>query len=295
MSWWQLSIHCSAAELERVEDTLLELGALSINLADAKDQPLYEPLPGNTPVWDESIVTGMFESTHTPETLYQQLINRLPEHLIASVRHSELEDQDWVQAYRDHYFPIQCAENLWIVPSWHTSPNPDAVNIELDPGLAFGTGGHPTTALCLAWLADQNINDLSIIDFGCGSGILAIAAHKLGAGSIIGVDIDPQALTASRENGARNQIDANQFPLFLPAEMPEDKVDLLIANILSGPLVELSNQLAELVKPGGKILLSGILQQQENTIQSAYQPFFDLDPVCTKEDWIRVTGTRRND
>ena len=295
MAWWQLSVQCSASELEQIEDLLLELGAFSITLADAKDQPLYEPLPGNTPVWDESVVTGMYESTQTPEALYHQLTSRLPEHLIACVRQSVLEDQDWVQAYREHYFPIQCGENLWIVPSWHTAPDPDAVNIELDPGLAFGTGGHPTTALCLGWLAEQDIESLSIIDYGCGSGILAIAAHKLGADNIIGVDIDPQALDASRDNARRNSIDADQFPLYLPRQMPQDKVDLLIANILSEPLVELSVRLSALVKPGGKILLSGILQQQANAIQSAYQPYFDLDPVCAKEDWIRVTGTRRND
>ena len=295
MAWWQLSVQCTAAELEHIENLLLNLGALSITLADARDQPLYEPLPGNTPVWDESIVTGMFEATQTPEQLYQQLASNLPGHLIASVRQSVLEDQDWVQAYREHYFPIQCGEKLWIVPSWHSAPDPDAVNIELDPGLAFGTGGHPTTALCLAWLAENDIQDKTVIDYGCGSGILAIAACKLGAKSVLGVDIDPQALDASRDNARRNQIEADQFPLYLPGKMPQGKVDLLIANILSGPLVELSTSLAILVKPGGKILLSGILQQQENAIQSAYQSYFNLDPVCAKEDWIRVTGTRRND
>jgi len=295
MAWWQLSVQCTAAELEQTENLLLDLGALSITLADARDQPLYEPLPGNTPVWDESTVTGMFETTKTPEQLYQQLTSSLPEHLVASVRQSVLEDQDWVQAYREHYYPIQCGEKLWIVPSWHSAPDPGAVNIELDPGLAFGTGGHPTTALCLAWLAENDIQDQTVLDYGCGSGILAIAACKLGAQKVIGVDIDPQALEASRQNASRNQIEADQFPVFLPAKMPDDKVDLLIANILSGPLVELSNRLATLVKPGGRILLSGILRQQENAIQSAYQPYFNLDPVCAKEDWIRVTGTRRND
>ena len=295
MAWWQFSVQCSAPELERIENLLLEFGALSITLSDAKDQPLYEPLPGNTPVWDESIITGMFETSLAPEALYQQLSSRLPGHLVSSVRQSVLEDQDWIQAYREHYFPIQCSDNLWVVPSWHEPPDPNAVNIELDPGLAFGTGGHPTTFLCLAWLAEQDLSTHSVVDFGCGSGILAIAAHKLGAASITGVDIDPQALVASGDNARRNQIDADQFPLYLPSQMPEEKSDLLIANILSGPLVELSAQLARLVKPGGKILLSGILRQQENTIQSAYQLYFDLDPVCAKEDWIRVTGTRRND
>ena len=293
MAWWQLSIQCTAAELEQTEDVLLELGALSISLADAKDEPLYEPLPGHTPVWQDSIVTGMFDTVHTPEQLYHELSNRLPSHLIGSIRQSQLEDQDWIQAYRDHYFPIQCGEKLWIVPSWHEAPDPQAINIVLDPGLAFGTGGHPTTALCLAWLAENNIRDKTLIDYGCGSGILAIAACKLGAEKALGVDIDPQAIDASRQNAERNTIGKAHFALSLPKQMDRSPVDLLIANILSGPLVQLAQDLAELVKPGGKILLSGILSEQANEIQLAYQPFFELDPVCTREDWIRVTGTRK--
>jgi ribosomal protein L11 methyltransferase len=293
MAWWQLSIQCKAAELEQTEAVLLELGALSINLADAKDEPLYEPLPGYTPVWQDSIVTGMFDCNCAPEQLYDELSRRLPGHLVGSIRQSQLEDQDWVQAYRDHYYPIQCGENLWIVPSWHEAPDPQAVNIKLDPGLAFGTGGHPTTALCLAWIAENNIEDKTVIDYGCGSGILAIAAYKLGAQKVLGVDIDPQAVEASRRNAERNAIGPANFELSLPANMDRARVDLLIANILSGPLVELAPSLAELVKPGGKILLSGILREQENEIQLAYQPFFELKPVCAKEDWIRVTGTRK--
>lgn len=294
MAWWQLSIQCKATELEQIENLLLELGALSINLADAKDEPLYEPLPGHTPVWQDSVVTGMFDSSHHPEQLYQRLSEQLPEHLLDSLRQSQLEDQDWVQAYRHHYFPIQCADKLWIVPSWHQPPDSTATNIILDPGLAFGTGGHPTTALCLAWLAENDVANQSVIDYGCGSGILAIAACKLGAGLVIGTDIDPQALDASRQNAQRNSIEAEQFPLYLPESMTREKVDLLIANILSGPLVQLSENLASLVKPGGKILLSGILRQQTDEIQSTYQTYFELDPIVTKEDWIRVSGTRKH-
>ncbi len=294
MAWWQLSIQCKATELNQIEDILFELGALSINLADARDEPIYEPLPGHTPVWQESIVTGLFDSSCNPETLYHQLIERLPENLASSVRQNQLEDQDWVQAYRDHYFPVQCADKLWVVPSWHEAPDPNAVNICLDPGLAFGTGGHPTTSLCLSWLANNDIKNMLVIDYGCGSGILAIAACKLGARSVTGVDIDPQALEASRQNAERNNIPVEQFPLYLPARLESPKADLLIANILSGPLVQLSNKLANLVKAGGKILLSGILCHQADEIQLAYQPFFELDPVCVKEDWIRVTGIRKH-
>ncbi len=295
MAWWQFSIQCNVKELEQVETLLLELGAVSINIADAGDEPIYEPLPGDTPVWSESIITGLFDSSKPPEQLYHKLVSHLPDHLLNSIRQELLEDQDWVQAYRDHYFPVQCSDKLWIVPSWHEAPDPTAINIELDPGLAFGTGGHPTTSLCLAWIADHEIENKTVIDYGCGSGILAIAACKLGASQVLGVDIDPQALDASRQNAERNHIPATDFKLSRPESMDRTPVDLLIANILSGPLVVLATSLSELVKPGGKILLSGILQQQTNDIQSVYQVFFDLDPVCAKEDWVRVTGTRRNE
>jgi len=294
MTWWQLSVQSTAAELEQTENILLELGALSINIADARDEPLYEPLPGHTPVWQESIVTGMFNSEQTPEQLYHDVSHRLPAHQVASIRQTLLEDQDWVQAYRDHFYPIQCGENLWIVPSWRDAPDPDAVNIELDPGLAFGTGGHPTTALCLGWINDHDIKGKTVIDYGCGSGILGIAACKFGARHVLGVDIDPQAIDASRENAERNAINPDQFELSLPQQMDSAPVDLLIANILSGPLITLSTSLAKRVKPGGKLLLSGILREQENEIQSAYEPFFEVDPACAQGDWIRITGTRRN-
>ncbi len=294
MTWWQLSVQCKAAELEQIEDLLFELGALSINLADARDEPLYEPLPGHTPVWQESVVTGMFDSSCDPEALYHRLIEKLPENITGSVTQNRLEDQDWVLSYRDHYFPIQCADKLWIVPGWHDAPDPDAVNICLDPGLAFGTGGHPTTSLCLSWLANNDVKNQVIIDYGCGSGILAIAACKLGASIVTGIDIDPQALEASRQNAERNDIAAEQLPLSLPAQFEPTQVDLLMANILSEPLIQLSEIFAGLVKPGGKILLSGILSHQEDEIQSAYQLFFELDPATANEDWIRVTGTRKH-
>ncbi|MCP4493833.1 MAG: 50S ribosomal protein L11 methyltransferase [Gammaproteobacteria bacterium] len=295
MAWWRISIQCCANELGLVETQLIELGAVSINIADAGDEPIYEPLPGNTPVWSESIISGLFDFSALPEQLHQKLANHLPHHLLKNIRQELLEDQDWVQAYHEHYFPIRCGDKLWVVPSWHKAPDPTAINIELDPGLAFGTGGHPTTALCLAWIVDQALESKTVIDYGCGSGILAIAASKLGASQVLGVDIDPQALDASKQNAERNLIPASKLILSLPQSMDRTPVDLLIANILSGSLVELATSLSELVKPGGNILLSGILQQQANDIQSAYQTFFDLDPVCAKEDWIRVTGTRRNE
>ncbi|MFT6372628.1 MAG: ribosomal protein L11 methyltransferase [Gammaproteobacteria bacterium] len=294
MAWWQLSVQSSAAELEQTEDSLLELGAVAITLSDAKDEPLYEPLPGDTPIWQHSIVTGLFTQERSLEALYDGLIQRLPEHQIHTVKKTVVDDQDWSRVHLKYFKPIQCAEKLWVVPSWHEAPDPSAVNIQLDPGLAFGTGGHATTALCLSWLGEHDIQNQSVIDYGCGSGILAIAAFKLGASELKSVDIDPQALVASKENARRNNIDPALLNITLPEDFKSEPVDLLIANILSGPLVRFAPKFSGLVKPGGQILLSGILQTQTNDIEKAYLPYFDLDPICIKEDWIRVSGTRRS-
>lgn len=294
MAWWQLSVQSSAAELEQTEDSLLELGAVAITLSDARDEPLYEPLPGDTPVWQHSIVTGLFAQHHSLEVLYDGLIQRLPEHQIHTAKKTTIDDQDWTRVHLQYFKPIQCAEKLWVVPSWHEAPDPSAVNIQLDPGLAFGTGGHATTALCLSWLGEHDIEKQSVIDYGCGSGILAIAAYKLGASEVHSVDIDPQAITATQENAKRNEIDPALLNITLPESFESKPVDLLIANILSGPLVGFAPTFAELVKPGGQILLSGILQTQAGDIQQAYLPYFELDPICVKEDWIRVSGTRRS-
>lgn len=192
----------------------------------------------------------------------------------------------------EHFQPMQFGRRLWIVPSWHAAPEPDAVNLLLDPGLAFGTGTHPTTALCLEWLDAQQLQDLDVIDFGCGSGILAIAALLLGARKVCGTDIDIQALEASRDNAQRNQIVDERFSLYLPDQMPQEPADILVANILAGPLVSLASQLTSLVKPGGLIALSGILAEQTEDILAAYKDNFALDPVAERDGWIRVSGRR---
>jgi ribosomal protein L11 methyltransferase len=293
VAWWQLSVQCSADELEQTETSLLALGAISITLCDAHDEPIYEPLPGDTPVWQHSIMTGMFEQQLELEGLYDQLLNLLPDHQVATVRKSTLEDQNWERTHLQHFSPIRCADNLWIVPSWLEPPDPRAINIQLDPGLAFGTGSHPTTALCLAWMADKDFSNQSVIDYGCGSGILSIAACKLGANKVYGVDIDPQAVDASLENARRNDIDPNLIQITPPSMLNIHDADLLIANILSGPLIDLAPKFADLLKPGAKILLSGILKAQVNDIKSAYQPWFELEPKTIREDWARVTGTRK--
>ena len=295
MAWWQLSVQCRADELEATEDSLLALGAVSITLSDAQDEPIYEPLPGDTPVWQDSIITGMFDAKQELEDLYDHLLKLLPDHQVATARMTILEEQDWERVHLQHFNPIQCADNLWVVPSWLEPPDPAAINIRLDPGLAFGTGSHPTTALCLDWMAHEDLNHQSVIDYGCGSGILSIAAAKLGAKQVFGVDIDPQAVDASLENSRRNGIKPDLLHISLSSKLDIDKVDLLIANILSGPLVVLAPKFADMIKPGGKILLSGILKTQVNDIKCAYQSWFDLDPESIREDWVRVTGTRKNE
>ena len=292
MSWWQFSLNCQASELEQIEQLMQDLGALSLSLADAGDEPIYEPLPGTTPVWRQSIVTATFDAANSAEVLYQQISSALPSHLVSSLRQHSLQEQDWEQAYRQHFQPIQCAPDLWIVPSWSEPPDPDATIIKLDPGLAFGTGSHPTTALCLGWLAANGAKGMRVIDYGCGSGILSIAAFKLGAERVNAVDIDEQALCASEANLRMNGIDSERVSLALPEDMEREAADLLMANILAGPLMELADRFAGLLRPGGNILLSGILKSQLEDIQLAYRPSFRLDPPKSREDWVCISGQR---
>ncbi|MDH3387147.1 MAG: 50S ribosomal protein L11 methyltransferase [Gammaproteobacteria bacterium] len=292
MAWWQFSLDCRASELEQVEHLMQELGASSISLCDAADEPIYEPLPGTTPVWENSVLTATFGAESDPEILYRRIAGALPDRVVASIRRHRLEDEDWEQAYKRHFKPIQCAPGLWIVPSWAQPPDPGATVINLDPGLAFGTGSHPTTALCLAWLAAHDVSGLRVIDYGCGSGILAIAACKLGAHEVVALDIDAQALRACAANIDANGIDAGRVRICLPEAMEQHPADLLIANILAGPLIELAPRLAGLVKAGGRILLSGILNSQLEDIQLRYRPYFDLDPARSIEDWACIGGKR---
>ena len=294
MSWWQLTIECTQPEIEATEDILLSLGALSLTLGDAQDEPIYEPPPGETPFWSTTTITGLFEQTRSIEALYDDLVRLLPEHQIASIRKHQLEDQQWERAFLDQFQPIPFGENLWICPSWHQPPDPDACNIILDPGIAFGTGTHPTTALCLQFLAQHPPRGKSVLDFGCGSGILAIAASKLGASSVRCTDIDPQALLATEDNARRNDIDPADLHITLPDAMDDAPVDYLLANILSGPLVELEPQLAALTRPGAQLVLSGILPQQAESVMQAYARDFELDALTTENDWCRVSGIRKS-
>ncbi|CSB25999.1 50S ribosomal protein L11 methyltransferase [Vibrio cholerae] len=203
-----------------------------------------------------------------------------------------MEDKDWEREWMDNFHPMQFGRRLWICPSWREVPDPQAVNVMLDPGLAFGTGTHPTTALCLEWLDNLDLTGKTVIDFGCGSGILAIAAIKLGAAKVIGIDIDPQALLASKDNAARNGVE-DQIEVYLPKDQPEGLVaDVVVANILAGPLRELSPIIKGLLKPGGQLAMSGILDTQAESVAEFYRDDLELDPIAEKSEWCRISGRK---
>lgn len=293
MSWLQLRLAITPEQAEPMEDLLLGLGAVSVTFMDAEDQPIFEPDLGTTPLWQNTHLLALFEADTERQLLIDQL-QQMWQQPLPEYQFEDIANQDWERSWMDNFKPMRFGRRLWIVPSWHEAPEPDAVNLLLDPGLAFGTGTHPTTALCLEWLDGQELKDVQAIDFGCGSGILAIAALLLGASRVVGTDIDPQALEASRDNAQRNQLPDERFPLYLPEAMPAQPADLLVANILAGPLVSLAPQLTDLVRPGGRIALSGILAEQTGEIVAAYERAFELDPVAEKDGWIRVSGVRRS-
>lgn len=290
MSWLQVRLALTPAQAETYEDLMLELGAVSVTFMDAEDQPIFEPDLGTTPLWSQTHLLALFEGD-TDAAALEQRVQLLANGLVYEVE--RLEDQEWERSWMDNFQPMCFGQRLWIVPSWHEAPEPEAVNLLLDPGLAFGTGTHPTTSLCLQWLDGEPVQGLQVLDFGCGSGILAIAALLLGAEHAVGTDIDVQALEASRENANRNGIDPARFPLYLPADLPGEPADVVVANILAGPLVGLAEQITRLTRIGGRLALSGILAEQAEDVRAAYAGCFDLEPTATLDGWVRISGTRR--
>ncbi|MDH4874601.1 50S ribosomal protein L11 methyltransferase [Pseudomonas sp. BN515] len=292
MPWLQVRLAITPEQAETYEDALLEVGAVSVTFMDAEDQPIFEPDLGTTPLWSHTHLLALFEAD-TDETALVAHLELLTGGALPTHQIERIEDQDWERSWMDNFQPMRFGRRLWIVPSWHDAPEPDAVNLLLDPGLAFGTGTHPTTALCLEWLDGQDLNGCEVLDFGCGSGILAIAALLLGARQAVGTDIDPQALEASRDNASRNGIDPARFPVYLPADLPAKPAEVVVANILAGPLVSLAPQITSLVAPGGRLALSGILAEQAEEVRAAYADAFDLDPTAEKDGWVRISGVRR--
>lgn len=292
MPWIQLKLNATSENAEQIGELLMDSGALSATFTDSKDTPVFEPLPGETRLWGDTDITGLFEADEEMISVLAMLNASplLPENFSHKIE--LLEDKDWEREWMDKFHPMKFGERLWICPSWKPVPDETAVNVMLDPGLAFGTGTHPTTALCLAWLDGQDLTDKVIIDFGCGSGILAIAALKLGAKRVIGIDIDPQAILASRDNAQRNNV-SDQLELYLPEDLPQGVLaDVLVANILAGPLRELSTHIEALVKPNGALALSGILEQQAEELIGVYSQWFTMKPAKIKEEWARLSGVK---
>lgn len=297
MPWVQLTLSSSPENSEFLEDMLLLCGAGAVSMLDGADQPVFEPIKGTTPLWQDTQVMGLFEADTDADALLDYLCNgwkaTFANAPFPNYKLEILEDKDWERQWMDRFEPLKFGSRLWVCPSWKPVPDPMAVNLMLDPGLAFGTGSHPTTALCLQWIAEQDWQGKTVIDYGCGSGILAIGAMLMGAKRVLGVDNDTQALTATKDNAQRNGIAAQAIPVFLPENTPKEAVDVMLANILAGPLIDMAAHLAELTKARGLITLSGILEQQADAVVKAYSPWFDMHTVASKDEWVRIDGIKR--
>jgi ribosomal protein L11 methyltransferase len=292
MNWIELHLQVSDQLVEQTEDLLLGLGALSVTLTDNANEPILEPDLGTQPVWSRTLVTGLFESTVDTELLLSLLRQQLPEDRApAEWRH--LDERVWEREWLKHFKPLQVAENFWV----NTEPLniKGATTLLLDPGLAFGTGTHPTTALCLEWLAAQDFAGEDVIDFGCGSGILAIAALLRNAEKAWCLDIDPQALTATKNNMQRNGIPDAQYEIMESLDDLIEPSSVLIANILAGPLMNFAEAISKQLFPQGRLCLSGILQEQAQSVCDAYSPYFDDLSVTESGDWVRINGIRKVD
>ena len=295
MSYQQITINVNDAVAERLADALMEHGALSAAIEDAyagteNEQAIFgEPGMPTEQIWQQSKVIALFSESDDAASIIEAAAQECG---LNDLKYTGeiLEDQDWVRLTQAQFDPIQISDRLWITPSWHEAPNGNAVNLQLDPGLAFGTGSHPTTRLCLKWLDTQLKGGENVLDYGCGSGILAIAALKLGAGSAIGVDIDEQAIRASKDNAAQNNVDA-QF--YLPDGLPQGQFDVVVANILANPLRMLGEMLAARTKQGGRIVLSGLLDEQVEELSGIYSQWFDIEPAEIEEGWARLSGVKR--
>jgi ribosomal protein L11 methyltransferase len=290
MAWTQLTIELPGARVALAEAILEAAEAQALTCLDAADQPILEPGPAQTPLWGKVRLQALFPHGADLSGLRVQFARALGEDLRGWTE-AELADRDWSRAWMDDYRPMRFGRRLWVVPHGMTPPDPEAVNVRLDPGLAFGTGTHPTTALCLEWLDAAALDGRRVVDYGCGSGILAVAALRLGAEHAVAIDNDPQALTATAENAANNGVDRRLAVLGVDAPAPEP-ADIVLANILSGIIIELAQELIRLVRPGGILVLSGILEHQAPAVMAAFGDAVRFQPPSVRDGWVRLAGDR---
>ncbi len=293
MAWHQISVITDETTAPQLADYFSELGAVSVTYTDAEDQPVYEPAIDQTKIWSNTQVTALFEMNADPDVVETLVFNQFIGSPLDTWVYELLQDQVWERAWMEHFKPMKFADKLWVCPTGQEQFDADTVCMTLDPGLAFGTGTHPTTALCLEWLASHDLRDKVVIDFGCGSGILAIAALLLGARHAHAIDIDPQALTATQYNAEKNQVQ-DRISYYLPEQFVLFKADVVVANILAKPLIELSSVISDLVANQGDLILSGILNEQADSVANAYRQLgFVMADSVQQDDWCRLDGVNQ--
>ena len=296
--WISVTLLADAEKAEALSDALMEAGALSVSIEDADagtdaEKPQFGE-PGHLPtsLWDHSRVIALFDgeaSRPELEAALAEASHAAGLEAVPAFSTEEVAEQNWVQLTQSQFDPIRITDRLWIVPSWHEAPDANAINIELDPGMAFGTGSHPTTRLCLEWLCAAVTPGCSVLDYGCGSGILGIAAAKLGAGDVLGIDIDDKAVEAARDNAERNHAPMRLQHSAVPVG---DTFGIVVANILTNPLCVLAPAIAARVAPGGRVALSGVLESQAELVIEAWQPFIALEVGASLDGWVRLEGRR---
>jgi ribosomal protein L11 methyltransferase len=288
----EFHINTTSEHVDELSDQLALLGAAAVTWQDAGDQPIYEPKPDEIIRWNDIKIIALFESLQSIEAVKAYLVKQQQCHFLLHFEMQDVEEKDWVRITQQQFEPVLFGKRLWIIPSWCQPVDAQAVNILFDAGVAFGTGSHPTTALCLEWL-EQNIHGNEIIiDYGCGAGILAVSALKLGAKHAVAIDYDPQAIDACLMNAELNDIPSSILEVCLPENLITKQVDILLANILAQPLIELAPRFADLIKPGGRLVLSGIMNHQCDDVLRAYQKWFSLNEPVEKGDWVLISARR---
>lgn len=291
MSWLEVSVQVSKEKAPLVEQLLENQSVLALTLTDSADDPVLEPGVGETPLWPSVCITALFDANQPREPL-SRLLSLVPGiDRPQQVSFRKVEDQQWERAWLDRFKPMQFGRDLWIVPGNLEAPATAGHVLRLDPGLAFGTGTHPTTRLCLQWIDGHDFKDRSVVDFGCGSGVLGIAAAIKGATRVIAVDNDPQALLATRDNADRNHV-TDKINAVLPDQFRPAQADIMLANILAGPLIDLSADLLKALRPGGSLVLSGVLEEQADEVIAAYQPYTDPLLVTKDDGWVCISGRK---